>query len=87
MTAESNKVGVSSTASVGGSVGGMSRGGKAPPDLIAAAATADPTLVKGWNRTLGILFFSSELPSEYQLACTNSLALIEVSRIDEKMDE
>lgn len=80
--AESNKVGVSSTASVGGSVGGMSRGGKAPPDLIAAAASADPTLVKGWNRTLGILFFSSELPSEYQLACTNSLALIEVIRID-----
>jgi hypothetical protein len=81
MATESNKM-VSSTSSVGGgSVGGLSRGGKAPDlskDLMVAAA-ADPTLVKGWNRTLGILFFSSELPSDYQLACTTSLALIEVS--------
>lgn len=41
-----------------------------------ASVSADPTLVKGWNRKLGILYFGSDLPVEYQQGCIESLALV-----------
>lgn len=37
---------------------------------------ADPTLVKGWNRKLGVLYFGSDLPLEYQQGCLKSLELV-----------
>ena len=40
------------------------------------AVHADPNLVKGWNRKLAILYFSSDLPMEYQEACLKSLELV-----------
>ncbi|KAJ1434442.1 hypothetical protein B484DRAFT_289204, partial [Ochromonadaceae sp. CCMP2298] len=46
------------------------------PDTAHTGAHADPSLVKGWNRRLGVLYFGSDLPQEYQLGCLQSLELV-----------
>jgi hypothetical protein len=64
--------------------GALSRTGKGRGDTSSAnhsataavAVHADPTLVKGWNRKLGILYFGSDLPMEYQQAVLESLELV-----------
>jgi hypothetical protein len=64
--------------------GALSRTGKGRGDTSSAnhsataaiAVHADPTLVKGWNRKLGILYFGSDLPLEYQQAVLESLELV-----------
>ena len=52
------------------------RGGAMDGTSAVASVYADPTLVKGWNRKLGILYFGSDLPLEYQEGCLESLMLI-----------
>lgn len=41
----------------------------------------DPLLVKQWAKTLGILYYGSDIPSEYQLTCQNSLLAIKQQRV------
>ena len=64
--------------SVASSAKGSRRGTVGEPDVN--SGTVDPMMVKQWSRKLGILYYGSDLPVEYQQACKDALASMHQQR-------